>query len=115
MNSVVCHELITPLKCIVQVASYLQNTVPQLKQKTDMIVNTANLMHSQVKRNLDRNLLERNLFRPNLEPHSLNQIVLETAEMLEMNAAHLGIKIRINGCIVEEDQDMVLIDQLRVQ
>jgi len=50
----------------------------------DLIANTADMLTSQVKGNLDKNMIERNVFRPNLQPHSLKKVVKTTIKMLKL-------------------------------
>lgn len=73
MSSSVSHEIITPIKCIC-------STVDIIKGKTkdksiiynlELINNTAQMLLSQVKGNLDRNLLHANQFSPQIEEHKL--------------------------------------------
>jgi len=66
MSSSVSHEMITPIKCIIQMAIQIKKkfNTPQLKYDAELIENTASLLLNQVKGNLDRNLLDKNLFQP---------------------------------------------------
>lgn len=64
MSSSVSHEMITPLKCIIQMVLQMQQkfSSPQLKYDAELIENTAFMLLNQVKGNLDRNLLDQNMF-----------------------------------------------------
>ena len=63
LTSSVTHELITPLKCIIQFTlSVLQRT-----NDLELVLMTAQLLLSQVKLLLDRNMLEKGIFTSNLE------------------------------------------------
>ena len=50
----------------------------------DLIANTVEMLTTQVKGNLDKNMIERNVFRPNLQPQSLNKVVETTISMLKL-------------------------------
>lgn len=66
LTASVSHELLTPLKCISsfgnQLVTLLSNV--KLKYKAELIVSTSNLVMSQVKFLLDKNLLDQNVFKP---------------------------------------------------
>jgi hypothetical protein len=86
MTSSVSHELITPLKCIVQLGEKAITELPDPSfiYKQEMIISTANLLLRNVKGNLDRNLMNRGTFLPNREPSNLIAVVDQTIKMLEM-------------------------------
>ena len=69
LTSSVTHELITPLKCIIQFTlSVLQRTNdPENRKDLELVLMTAQLLLSQVKLLLDRNMLEKGIFTSNLE------------------------------------------------
>jgi signal transduction histidine kinase len=69
LTSSVTHELITPLKCIIQfTVSVLQRTNdPEKRKELELVLMTAQLLLSQVKLLLDRNMLEKGIFTSNLE------------------------------------------------
>ena len=46
-------------------------------------MSTATLLLSQVKLLLDRNMLEKNIFVPNLESHSINNAINSVVRILE--------------------------------
>lgn len=48
---------------------------------------------SYSKQNLDANLINKNLFKPNLEKIDLCDLVQQTAEILEMQADNMKVKI----------------------
>lgn len=59
-SSSISHELITPLKCILQIC---QQVLGRLKNPLDqfdieLVINTTYMLLNQVKGNLDKNLLE---------------------------------------------------------
>jgi len=63
MSSSVSHEMITPIKCIIEMASQMQKKFndPSLRYDTDLVMNTASMLLNQVKGTLDKNLLDKNL------------------------------------------------------
>ena len=69
LTSSVTHELITPLKCIIQFTlSVLQRTNdPEKRKDLELVLMTSQLLLSQVKLLLDRNMLEKGIFTSNLE------------------------------------------------
>ena len=64
LTSSVTHEMITPLRCIIQFTHNVLKQTPDLKQRKELqlILSTSQLLLSQVKLLLDRNMLERNIF-----------------------------------------------------
>jgi hypothetical protein len=42
------------------------------------------MLTNQVKGNLDKNMLEKNVFRPNLQNHAINKVVETTIKILRM-------------------------------
>lgn len=74
LTSSVTHELITPLKCIIQLTlSVLQRTNDPVKRKDlELVLMTSQLLLSQVKLLLDRNMLEKGIFTSNLESLPFN-------------------------------------------
>lgn len=59
----------------------------------ELITNTAAMLTNQVKGNLDKNMLEKNVFRPNLQSHAINKVVETTIKILRMQADSAGVKI----------------------
>jgi signal transduction histidine kinase len=64
LTSSVTHEMITPLRCIIQFANNVLKRVtdPKQRKELELILTTSTLLLSQVKLLLDRNMLERNIF-----------------------------------------------------
>jgi len=60
LTASVSHELLTPLKCITSFGQELARLVThsKLKYKAELIVSTSNLVMSQVKFLLDKNMLD---------------------------------------------------------
>lgn len=75
-------------------------------------MSTANMLLTRVKGNLDKNLLDSNMFRPNLQHHSLYDVVGSTIKMLNLDAEMHGVKLIFSGFIDGGDRQ-VLMDQLR--
>ena len=69
MSASVSHELLTPLKCISSFGKELMTfiTNSKIRYKAELIVSTTDLVISQIKFLLDKNLLDQNVFAPQLE------------------------------------------------
>lgn len=87
--SSVSHEMLTPLRCIVNLVKGIQKKLQDkfedkefVGRELDLINSTAQLLLNQVKGNLDRDMLSQNMFEPKLEPYFLNQVVDEVCGML---------------------------------
>ena len=57
---------------------------PSFVYKQELIVNTADLLLRNVKGNLDRNLMNRGTFLPNLEACNVYDVIDYCIKMLEM-------------------------------
>lgn len=114
MSSSVSHEMITPLKCIIQMVNGLkdQQLHTALNFDADLVVNTAKMLLNQVKGNLDKNLLSQNLFEPQLECHDLSSVVTQTLDLLTLQAKVIGISTKF---VDLSEPTQVLVDKLRVQ
>lgn len=66
LTASVSHELLTPLKCICSFGNQLITLITnsKIRYKAELIVSTSNLVMSQVKFLLDKNLLDHNVFNP---------------------------------------------------
>lgn len=84
LTSSVTHELITPLKCIIQFTlSVLQRTNdPEKRKDLELVLLTAQLLLSQVKLLLDRNMLEKGIFTSNLEMLPFNKTISNVVQLL---------------------------------
>ena len=69
-------------------------------------------MLSQVKLLLDRNMLEKNIFVPNFEMHSINNTIISVVRILEQQAELQKIKIKYQKL---EKDFIVKLDLLRTQ
>lgn len=85
LTASVSHEMLTPIKCIVQMTKSLSENLKtgEFKYEAKLILSTTKLLMSQVKILLDKNLLDRDHFQPSIEPHSLNSIITETIEIMK--------------------------------
>ena len=88
LTSSVTHEIITPLKCIIEFA---QNIIkiskdPKVLKEAKLILSTTKLLLSQVKLLLDKNMLDNDLFTPNYEFHPLNKTFVDVTEILRSQA-----------------------------
>lgn len=84
-QSIVTHELITPLKCIINFADDLKVELqgkPTGHREANLIFNTSKLLHAQVNELLDKNMMDRSMLVPKLEATSLVDIVKETKDIL---------------------------------
>lgn len=74
LNSSVTHEMLTPLKCIIEFAQMLIKELQSspLRRVAELVLSTSKLLLSEVKSLLDRNMIEKNLFTPDFGIHSLN-------------------------------------------
>ena len=74
LTSSVTHEMLTPLKCIIEFAliliKELQNS--PLRRVAELVLSTSKLLLSEVKTLLDKNMIEKNIFVPDLGTYSLN-------------------------------------------
>jgi hypothetical protein len=80
--------MITPLKCIIQLNKTNQNEIQdeRVLYRCQLIENTAHLLMSYSKQNLDANLIKKKLFVPNPVERDLCDLVQQTAELLELQA-----------------------------
>lgn len=70
LTSSVTHEMVTPLKCMInfseKVSDSMKSSKSPGKKEARLITTTAKLLLSQVQLLLDKNMLEYDLFTPNL-------------------------------------------------
>ena len=74
LTSSVTHEMLTPLKCIIEFAHMLIKELQNspLRRIAELVLSTSKLLLSEVKTLLDKIMIEKNLFVPELGIHSLN-------------------------------------------
>ena len=83
LTSTVTHEMITPLKCVIQFGeTLLKSKDPKVSKEAELIVSTAKLLLSQVKLTLDKNMIDNNAFTPNLEYYPLNKTIIDVMRIL---------------------------------
>lgn len=113
LTASVSHEMLTPIKCIVQMTKSLSENLKngEFKYEAKLILSTTKLLMSQVKILLDKNLLDRDHFLPNIEPHSLNSIINETIEIMRTQSAIKHIQLLYN---LFSGDIMLMIDKLRI-
>ena len=84
-QSIVTHELITPLKCIINFADDLKVELQGKStghREANLIFNTSKLLNAQVNELLDKNMMDRSMLVPKLEATSLVDIAKETKDIL---------------------------------
>lgn len=95
LNSSVTHEMVTPLKCIVSFAKSILKELEHSpkRHEAELIISTTKLILSQVKLLLDKNMIEHDLFEPELTLSPLNKTVSSVIEILEKQADLQQIEI----------------------
>lgn len=71
------------------------------------------MLLTQIKMQLDYNLMKHDKFKPILEPASVRSVVDETIEMLRIQAKHSQVDIHIQ--VQKLSYDYLLIDKTRLQ
>jgi len=84
MSAAVNHELLTPLRCVVQVSESLIKKLkdPVLVKHARLIIDTTSLTISQVKCFLDQNVIQSNKFQPQYEKTKLSQAIMDPIQIL---------------------------------
>ena len=87
-----------PLMCVLSLANSLVGDAelaafPKRIQDIRMILNTTNLLLSQVKLLLDKHSLENNTFQPNYEYVQMNSLIEETKNIMNEQAKLRGIEL----------------------
>lgn len=80
------HEMITPLKCIVEMSrtNVIETEDPRVKYRCELIENQAALLMRLSKQNLDAGLLRVGHFLPQYEQLDLCDLVERTTQLLSM-------------------------------
>lgn len=113
VTATVAHNMITPLKSI----SLLSRNMAQnlgLKSNKDVILvfSTSQLLLSDVMLLLDRNKLDKDIFKPNFTSLSVNKTIESTIALLQLQAKMQHVKIVLERLA----EDFVLeLDQFRMQ
>jgi light-regulated signal transduction histidine kinase (bacteriophytochrome) len=84
LSSSVTHEMVTPLKVIINLASLVQKELKgkPREHEAKLIVVSAKLMLAQVQLLLDKNKFDKNMFTPILEQANLNQAIQAVISIL---------------------------------
>jgi signal transduction histidine kinase len=108
LTSSVTHEMITPLKCIIQFGTtLLKSSDPKVVKEAELIVSTAKLLLSEVKQILDRNMLENNAFTPDYSYQPLNKTIIDVTRILQGQATLQKISFFVTA---PEREVIVLLD-----
>lgn len=67
----------------------------KLKYKAELIVSTSNMIMSQVKFLLDKNLLDQKVFQPQLQKHKIKKVVKDAAQIMKAQATMKKINIEV--------------------
>lgn len=115
LNSGFNHDLLTPLKCIIQFASTVLNNFPDEKLQKNMntIIYTTRLLLAQVKGQLDQNLISKGILNVNLECFGIFSVINDCLEMLKGQASHKNVSLVFKH--PEAKDQFLMIDSLRVQ
>lgn len=113
LTASVSHELIAPLKCIgsFSVDLIAQIPDPKTRYKVELIFSTSNMLLAQVKFLLDKNLLEKKLFVPHFEKHSLRKILTDIVNIVQTQANLRKITIHLD---FDQSDMKFMLDQMRL-
>lgn len=75
LTSSVTHEMMTPLKCMIEFSKTSQSKFKKNNKEAKLITTTCKLMLAQVQLLLDKNKLEHHFFQADLEMHRLNNTI----------------------------------------
>lgn len=86
VTSSVTHDMITPLRSVSCLSKRLSETLENTNGHKDalLIYNTSQILLSQVKLLLDKNLLDNNRFMPSLDDHPINQTIENIVDILKL-------------------------------
>ena len=98
VQSSINHEMLTPIKCIIQTVSTFKHNFrePHFDKDANLVICTAQMLQNQVKGNLDRNLLEQNEFTPQLGFVYLQEMVESVLFMFKTEAEQLKLLLKAN-------------------
>lgn len=97
LQSSVSHEMMAPLRCIVNFAQVLERELkhsPRQKE-AQLISMTAKLLLAEVKMLLDKNLMENNRFEADYAHHPLNRVVADIIELLRFQASLKQVRLKL--------------------
>lgn len=84
LNSSCNHEMIAPIKCIIDIAAGNHDSSGWKCTRSQVIHNTASFLLNQVMQNLDRSMLDQHKFKPKIEEKVIkNDIVMPVVELYE--------------------------------
>lgn len=77
VSSSVNHEMLTPIKCVLQVIKKVKDSCKDKQTESDLstVENTSKLLLNQVRSNLDGGLLQQEKFTPHLEESPLFSLI----------------------------------------
>lgn len=84
LTASVTHEMVTPLKCIMNFAKSLEDHLKHSKKQEDaqLIFVTAKLLFSEIKLLLDKNLIDYERFEAQWETAPFSRIVSDTVQIM---------------------------------
>lgn len=113
MISNVTHEYLTPMRCINNLSTMLQQNCAQEQYRSlTIIARTSTLLLSQINMTLDGNLIERKNFRPAYTIENLKFLVQDTVDLLSSQADIKNVKMQVS-CHIEQEQCQL--DKMRLQ
>ena len=84
MNNTVSHEMMTPLRCIINLAEIeIKNADKNLQKSLKLIVTATKLLVCTVSDLLDRKLIERGLLVPYYELVDLGSVIEDTIQIMK--------------------------------
>ena len=96
MNSSYNHEMLAPIRSIIQIAeNMLHSDAGSIALKT--IIHTSSFLLNQVHQNLDQSLLEQQRLQPRLEDKQLREDVLDpVCELFQVQAKQQKVRLKLN-------------------
>lgn len=86
-NSTINHEMLIPLRNVIQVSENLEKEFQNKedhKSQLRLIKTSSQMMLSQIRMQLDRNLMKNDKFLPNYTANSITQTIQDTIEMIQI-------------------------------
>lgn len=107
------HELLAPIRCIIQMVATLRNEVrkPDKIHKLEVIHNTASFLLNQVQANIDQGLLNLNKLVPNLAAHKIiEDVVSPVLDIFRLQAKVQKVELYFDTSFAEF---RVMVDKTR--
>lgn len=84
LQSSISHEMLTPIRCIIEIIELIRARVTQGDLDSDfrLVINTAHMLQNQIKGSLDRNLLDQNEFKPQWQKCQLYKVVDHVIDLM---------------------------------